>query len=262
MSGRLTALEAMAAERAAAGLILDFDGVLSPIVQDPDTSVLSAQVGESLARLASSLGLVAIISGRPVDFLASRVRIPGIRLLGSYGMEQIQADGSRRVDERAQEWVAKIPAAGQTLTAALAGMAGIKVEQKSVSVAVHWRRAPDHDVAAEAVRAVIGEVADSTGLRIEPGKLVEELRPPIAVDKGSAVAALLANQPLEAVAYAGDDVGDLPALKAVRAVGGYALVVDHGSETDPRLLELADQTYPGTDAFAAWLAELAGAVGA
>jgi trehalose 6-phosphate phosphatase len=262
MSDRLTALEALAAERAAAGLILDFDGVLSPIVQDPATSELPAQAGESLARLVSSLGLVAIISGRPVDFLASQVRIPGIRLLGSYGMEQIQADGSRRVDERAQEWVGKIPAAGQTLRAALTGLAGITVEQKSVSVAVHWRRAPDHDVAAEAVRRVVGEVATATGLRIEPGKLVEELRPPIAVDKGSAVTALLAGQSLKAVAYAGDDVGDLPALTAVRAAGGYALVVDHGSETDPRLRELADQTFPGTDAFAAWLAELAAAAGA
>src|SRR3984957_10152871 len=125
MSGRLTALEAMAAEQAAAGLILDFDGVLSPIVQDPDTSVLPAQVGESLARLASSLVLVAIISGRPVDFLASRVRLHGVRLLGSYGMEQIQADGSRLVEERAQEWVGKIPAAGQRLTVALADLAGV-----------------------------------------------------------------------------------------------------------------------------------------
>ena len=44
--------------------------------------------------------------------------------------------------------------------------------------------------------------------------------------------------------------------------GGYALVVDHGDETDPLLLKLADQTYAGTDRFAAWLADLARATGA
>jgi trehalose 6-phosphate phosphatase len=62
------------------------------------------------------------------------------------------------------------------------------------------------------------------------------------------------------IAYAGDDVGDIPALLAVREAGGYALVVDHGSETDPRLLEIADQTYGGTEEFAVWLAKLAAAI--
>ncbi len=260
MSDRPTALAAIVEEPARAGLILDFDGVLAPIVADPQTSVLPDQVGSTLARLVSLLKLVAIISGRPVEFLASHVQVPGVRLLGSYGMEQIQPDGTRSVDERAAPWVDKVAVATQTLLAAVGGSPGVRVEQKSVSVAVHWRQAPDREVAAEAVRRIIGEVAAATGLRVEPGKLVEELRPPIAVDKGSAVAALLASLGTGAIAYAGDDVGDLPALRAVKAAGGYALVVDHGAETDPRLLALADQSYPGTEAFAAWLAGLAAAI--
>ena len=93
--------------------------------------------------------------------------------------------------------------------------------------------------------------------RAEPGKLVEELRPPIDVDKGSAVAALIAAARPAAVAYAGDDLGDIAALRAVHDAGGYALVVDHGVETDPQLLELADQVFAGTDGFADWLADLA-----
>jgi trehalose 6-phosphate phosphatase len=82
-------------------------------------------------------------------------------------------------------------------------------------------------------------------------------------DAGSAISALLAAHPdLSAFAYAGDDLGDLPALRAARDAGGYALVIDHGQETDPRLLELADDTFPGTEAFADWLAKLADKVGA
>ena len=131
-----------------------------------------------------------------------------------------------------------------------------------MSVVVHWRQTADHAAAADEVRRVTARVAAETGLRLEPGKLVEELRPPIEVDKGSAISALLASRKLATVLYAGDDLGDIPALRAVREDGGYALVVDHGSETDPRLLELADQTYDGTEGFAAWLAELADAIGA
>jgi trehalose 6-phosphate phosphatase len=182
-------------------------------------------------------------------------------LLGSYGMEQ-SWDGERQIDPEAKNWLSQVAAAGRQLNAQLAEDQGIRVEEKSVSVAVHWRQAPDHAVAARRVREVTARVAAETGLRLEPGKLVEELRPPIAMDKGSAIARLMsARENLTLFAYAGDDLGDIPALRAVREAGGYALVVDHGPETDPRMLDLADETYPGTEAFAAWLARLAGAIG-
>lgn len=263
MSSRPTAMQAIAEYPANAGLVMDFDGVLSPIVQDPTTSVMSHEVATTLARLTKALGLVGIISGRPVDFLADRVRVPGIRLLGSYGIEQIQADGRRQIAPPAEAWLERVREASKTLTERLAHSPGVRIEQKTVTVAVHWRQAPDHEAAATLVRRIARETATATGLRLEPGKLVEELRPPIDVDKGSAVIALVEAEKPRTIAYVGDDLGDIPALEAVRAVvGGYALVVDHGPETDRRLLDLADQTYAGNDAFAAWLAELADLIGA
>jgi len=261
MSSLPTAIEALAADPAGSGLVLDFDGVLSPIVEDPTTSAMPDQVAAVLARLAKRLGLVAVMSGRPVGFLEDRVRVAGVKLLGSYGIEQIR-DGVRQMDPEAKEWLGKVREAGQALDELFSASPGIRVEKKSVSVAVHWRQAPDHEAAAEEVRRVAAQIAAQTGLRLEPGKLVEELRPPIDVDKGSAVVALLAAEQPTTFAYVGDDLGDIPALRAARAVGGFALVVDHGPETDPRVLELADQIYSGTDDFAAWLAELADAVGA
>ena len=262
MSDRADAAEALAADPGRSGLALDFDGVLAPIVADPTTSALPDRVAASLTRLAGRLGLVAIISGRPVTFLAERVGVPGVPLLGSYGMEQ-SSDGVRQIDAEAEKWLGQVHSAGQTLRAQLAGSAGIRVEEKSVSVAVHWRQAPDHAAAAEEVRRVTARIAGDLGLRLEPGKLVEELRPPIDVDKGSAISALLAaHRDVSVFAYAGDDLGDIPALRAARDAGGYALVIDHGPETDPRLLELADQTFAGTGAFADWLRELADKVDA
>lgn len=261
MSTRPTAIEALAEDPANSGLVLDFDGVLSPIVEDPATSAMPDRVAAILARLAVRLGLLAVMSGRPVEFLADRITVASVPLLGSYGIEQIR-DGVRRIDPSARKWLGPVREASRALGDSLAEWPGIRVEEKSVSVAVHWRQAPDHAAAASEVRRVTARIAAETGLRLEPGKLVEELRPPVDVDKGSAISALIAAEKLTTIAYAGDDLGDIPALLAVREAGGYALVVDHGPETDPRLLELADQTYDGTDGFAAWLAELAAAIGA
>jgi trehalose 6-phosphate phosphatase len=262
MSDRATAIEALAADPGRSGLVLDFDGVLAPIVADPTTSALPDRVRASLERLAGRLGLVAIVSGRPVAFLTERVGLAGVPLLGSYGMEQ-SVDGVRQIDPEAEKWLTHVHAADRALRQELAGSAGIRVEEKSVSVAVHWRQAPDHAAAAEEVRRITARLANDLGLRLEPGKLVEELRPPIDVDKGSVISALLtAHEDLSAFAYAGDDLGDIPALQAVRNAGGYALVIDHGPETDPRLLELADETFHGTGAFADWLARLADKVDA
>ncbi len=261
MSTRPTAIEALAEDPANSGLVLDFDGVLSPIVEDPATSAMPDRVAAILARLAMRLGLLAVMSGRPAEFLADRITVAGVALLGSYGIEQIR-DGVRRIDPSAKKWLGPVREASRDLGDSLAAWPGIRVEEKSVSVAVHWRQAPDHAAAASEVRRVTARIAAETGLRLEPGKLVEELRPPVDVDKGSAISALIATEKLTTIAYAGDDLGDIPALLAVREAGGYALVVDHGAETDPRLLELADQTYDGTDGFAAWLAELAAAIGA
>ena len=261
MSSRLTAIEALAADPAASGLVLDFDGVLSPIVEDPTASAMPDRVAAVLTRLARPLGLLAVMSGRPAEFLADRVRVAGVPLIGSYGLEQIW-DGKRRIDPDAEQWLGPVREAARDLRDRLATSPGIRVEEKPVSVAVHWRQAPDRAAAADQVRQVTARIATETGLRLEPGKLVEELRPPLDVDKGSAILALLATRKMATIAYAGDDLGDVPALRAVREAGGYALVVDHGSETDPRLLDLADQTYAGTEGFAAWLAELAEVIGA
>ncbi len=259
MSSRPTAIEALAADPASSGLVLDFDGVLAPIIEDPTASAMPDQVAAALGRLAGPLGLLAVISGRPLDFLAARVPVVGVMLLGSYGIEQIR-DGERQVDPEAATWLGPVRDAARTLSDRLAGLPGIRIEDKPASVAVHWRQAPDRAAAAAGVHRVIAEVEARTGLRAEPGKLVEELRPPVAMDKGAAISALLAARKLAAVAYAGDDLGDVPALRAVREAGGYALVVDHGAETDPQLRALADQIFDGTGDFAAWLAELADAL--
>jgi trehalose 6-phosphate phosphatase len=173
-------------------------------------------------------------------------------------MEQL-TDGQLVLAPEAQAWLPAVHDARTVLAAELGSQPGIRIEAKPASVAVHWRQAPDQVAAAELVRTVTARAASRTGLRLEPGKLVEELRPPVGINKGSAVAGLIAAARPAAVAYAGDDLGDIPALRAVREADGYALVVDHGAETDPELLAIADEVYQGTPGFADWLAALADA---
>jgi trehalose 6-phosphate phosphatase len=258
-TSRPTAIEALAAQPAAGALVLDFDGVLAPIVEDPETSAMPELAAASLACLAPSLGTVAVLSGRPASFLTGRVQVPGIRLLGSYGMEEVK-DGNGQLSPAAAGWLAAIGSAREELADLLGTLPGVRIEAKPVSVAVHWRQAPDREAAAARVGRATAQVAAATGLRLEPGKLVFELRPPIDVDKGSAVAALIREARPAVTVYAGDDLGDLPALGVVRDAGGYCLAVDHGAETDPRLLAAADEVLVGTDGFAEWLAELARAI--
>ena len=137
-----------------AGLVMDFDGVLSPIVSDPGQSRLPAGTAELLADLAGALALVALVSGRPVAFLAERATVPGVALLGAYGVET-QRDGRRHVlpeVERFRDTVAQASAELHRRFDGSPGTEGIRVEDKGLAVAVHWRQAADEPAARRLVR--------------------------------------------------------------------------------------------------------------
>ena len=244
-----------------AGVVADFDGTLARIVEDPATSSMVEGAGPALAALAQVLPLVAVVSGRPAAFLAARAAVPGVRLLGLYGLEEVR-DGEVVVRPDAARWQGAVDEARELLAAALPQLPrGVAVEDKGLAVAVHWRRAHDPAAAEARVAAVVADVAARTGLRRDPGKLVEELRPPVERDKGDAVRDLAQETGLDDVAYIGDDLGDLPAFAVARALGGLAVAVDHGPETPAPVLAAADVVVRGAEGVAVWLEELAARVG-
>lgn len=245
----------LAADPASSGVFLDFDGTLAPIVPDPSASRLPEELRPVLAGLAGRLGLVAIVSGRPAAFLLDRVPVPGVRLLGLYGLEEA-LDGEVHPRPEAAEWQPAVRDAVRRLRVALDGLEGVRLEDKGLSVAVHWRHAPDRDLAAREVGLLMASLAPDTGLVREPGKLVEELRPPVEWDKGAAVTALIDELGLEAVCYLGDDLGDLPAFAAVREHGGVAVGVTHGAETPAALPEVVDVLLEADAGVSAWLRSL------
>ena len=199
-------------ERPAETVILsDYDGSLSPIVDRPSDAVALPAALDALAALVGRVGRVGIVSGRPIEFLADRLPVPGLVFAGLYGME-VMIDGRRRVDPAVLPFVDAVAAAADEADERLAGMI---VERKAgVSVTFHWRMAPDR---ADEVLALAAELAARNGLAVLRTRFAVELRPPVAIDKGTVVDPLIAG--FAVAAFAGDDRGDLAAFAALgRAV--------------------------------------------
>lgn len=232
-------------------LILDFDGVLAPIVADPAQSAMPESTREILTGLVARLGRVAIVSGRSASFLAERVMIDGVDLVGLYGLEHVE-QGEVVPDPRIEPFLDDLDRARRVLTETIAEWPGSELEDKGRALAVHWRRAKSGEQAAAPLEAAVREVAGD--LMVEEGKMVVELRPPVAADKGTAVAMLA--EEYVAVAYGGDDVGDLPAFAEVARRGGTVVAVDHGEETDDRVIDGATVVVDGTQGMAEWLQDL------
>ena len=244
-----------AVDSANACLILDFDGTLAPIVDDPATSEMSDHTRSLLVRLVGRLGRLAIVSGRPAGFLAERVRVDGATLVGLYGLEKV-VDGEVVPDPRVEPYTQALDSARERLSEAVSRWPGAELEDKGRALAVHWRRAEERDEAGPALTEAVRESAGD--LVVEDGKMVIELRPPVTADKGTAVAELA--EGFSAVAYAGDDLGDLPAFAEVSGRSGLAVGVDHGPETDAKVRDAVDLLVDGTEGLEAWLADVCDAV--
>ncbi len=193
-------------------LVTDFDGTLAPIVADPAAARPLVGAAEVLARLARQLGLVAVVSGRPVATLAEHLgQVPGLEMVGLYGLERRTPDGAVAVVEGAEEWRSVVGQLARRVTAQ--APVGVGVEPKGLTLTLHWRQAPAESAW---VRRTAEEAADATGLVVHPGRMTVELRPPMGVDKGTAVTEIVGT--LVGAAYLGDDLGDLPAFTALDAL--------------------------------------------
>jgi trehalose 6-phosphate phosphatase len=253
-------LAAMSADPARALVATDYDGTLAPIVEDPAAAAPARGAVAALATLAGRVGTVAVITGRDARdavSLGDLAGVPGLIVLGHYGAQRWQ-DGVLSGPP--------VPPGVQAAREALPGLLaaagvpeGTSVEDKGTALAVHTRRAADPAAALARLRAPLTKLADSTGLTLEPGRLVLELRPP-GMDKGAALRLLAAERGAGSVLYCGDDLGDLAAFAAIRdlrAEGVPGCAVASESSESPRVAAAADLVVDGPYAIAAFLADLA-----
>src|SRR5580704_6520891 len=256
-------LAALIAEPARALIALDFDGTLAPIVDDPSAARAAPDTVAALRRLAGLAGTVAIITGRPAAdaaAFAGVAAVPEVIVLGHYGMQRWERG---RLSSPALPPGLAVARADLPAVLASAGAdPGTWIEDKGEALAVHTRRAAQPQPELERLRGPLTQLASRTGLAVEPGRLVLELRPPGA-DKGQALRDLAAERSAAAVLFCGDDLGDRAAFEAVRelrADGTPGLAVASGSaETPEPIMAEADLVVSGPTGVAELLAGLAGA---
>lgn len=224
---------------------IDFDGTLSPIVDDPDAAVPVDGGAEAVASLVGSGVEVAVISGRPTQFL-SRHLPEGVTIVGLYGLEVLR-DGE--LSEHPNSGVWRETMSDVATGARLRAPEGTRVELKALSITLHYR---EHPELADAVLEYAQVAGRAAGLEVRPARKSVELHPPIQEDKGTALRRLATEHGREgAVVFIGDDVGDLAAFDALDALeqqGRRVLRVAVDSDEAPEaLLERADLVVDGPE---------------
>lgn len=246
---------------AAAGTVvgLDFDGVLSPIVDEPSEAHIHPEAAEVLVDLAEAVRAVAVITGRParqalalgdLDEVGAEIGARGKELFvfGQYGNERWSSTQRRVISPRPPHGLSSFE---RELPGVLrrADAAAAYIEEKGLAVAVHTRRLDDPAAARDRLIEPMRSLAERHGLVLEPGRNVIEVRSP-GMTKGHAVQALVDQLDARGFLFAGDDLGDLDAFDAVdslRRDGLATLLVCSLSDEESALAARADVLVKGPD---------------
>ncbi len=212
-------------------IFFDFDGTLSPIVEQPGAAALAPGTDTALRALAA-LYPVAVLSGRDLADIRDRVGIPGLWYAGSHGFEMVGPDGAYHSNEAAAQAVPLLEQAAGELAEQLVQYPGVHVEHKRYAVAVHYRNAAPETAAT--VTAAVHTVGNRLGLKVTAGRKVVELRPNIDWDKGRTlewiVDQVAGEEPLLPI-FLGDDLTDEDGFDAVLH-DGVGIVVSHNEDGD------------------------------
>lgn len=203
--------------RERAAIFVDFDGTLASIVEEPSAARPLRGTPELLVRLASRFALVAVVSGREASVLARLLgETPGVLIEGLYGLEKIGGDGmvvvAGEIGDAGEVEKWRTAVAEAESRAKSSAPEGAVVEHKGLTLTLHWRN--NRSAATWAEKFAHTELVAS-GLVAERSRMALELRPPVEVNKGSVVERLAAEYRCDAIAYFGDDLGDLPAFDAL-----------------------------------------------
>jgi trehalose-phosphatase len=215
------------------GFFLDLDGTLAPIAPRPDLLRLPAKTRTILSRLASR-HVVCVVSGRGLDDLRQQVGLDSLCYAAAHGHRIVGPAGSGIDLEVGAEHKEELRAAAQELRDRLLSVEGVVLEEKGLSLSVHYRLVPERERPAVA-RAVAGAALSFPALRLTTGKLVHELRPPGDWDKGRAVLWLLETLgwgPRDSCPIClGDDLTDEDMFAAVDGWGVAMVVGDPDRST-------------------------------
>ncbi len=281
----MEALEPLRSDPSSSAVLLDIDGTLAPIVRHAADAHVPEATRALLIEIAKRYRLVGCVSGRRAATARQIVAIGTIAYVGNHGGELLRPGATRpELDPELAAWSGRVGDFATHILTAEHQRLRIRAEDKEAIAAFHWRGAPD-EVAAEAAVREIATRAEQEGFAVHWGRKVLEVRPPVALDKGLGVMALLddrnpdvpgpwipsgvragsageggeangideAGGHVSAALYAGDDTTDLDAFRGLRSLVqagrlARAVCVAVSSEEAPReLVEEADLTIDGPE---------------
>jgi trehalose 6-phosphate phosphatase len=245
-------LKPLKADPERSAILLDVDGVLAPIVEQPDDAHMPETTRRPLIEVAKRYGIVACVSGRRAADARRIVSLGSIDYLGSHGSEVLLAGTiAPELDRELQAWARRVQDfAAEVFDDSLLRLR-VRLEDKEAIAALHWRGVPDEEGAQAAV-ADVAKQAEDAGFTTQWGRKVLEIRPPVRIDKGAGIVRLLADRDMKAAMYVGDDMTDVDAFRGLdelHADGrvGEILKVGVRSDEGPRQLgEEADVMVDGT----------------
>ncbi len=240
-------------------LVTDFDGTLSEIVADPSQASLAPGAREALTILRGRVDVVCVVSGRTLADVRHRVGVDGLVYAGNHGLEWAGLPGAADGSEAATAHLQLAPLV-PALQSALGGLAGVWIEDKGLTLTIHFRAAENAQEVARAVWERASAVAGE-GYRLRPGRLAVEIVPEALTGKERFVQRLIAATGAQGVVALGDDVSDLEVLRLVRrraAEGFPGLAVGvRSDEAPPGLADAADVLLEGPLEATDWLLRVA-----
>ena len=224
------------------GLFSDFDGTLCTFVAYPNQPTLTPHMRELLSAFADRLPIVGLLSGRMATDLRDLVGLSHLHYNGNHGLESLRGDALVVVDA-AREWEAPLAAFVRDLGTPT--IPGVAYHPKRITMSVTYRAAGERERTRQQLRERLEQVNAAYGFVLSEGHTIWEVRPPIAFNKGTALAALIKEFQLEAAIFLGDDRTDIPALTTVRElrnagqIKGLAVAVQ-GEVAVPEVITAAD----------------------
>jgi trehalose 6-phosphate phosphatase len=243
------------------GLITDMDGTISPIPHDFLETPIPPPTIPQLTELASRLDLLAVISGRKAGALREIINITGIEYIGHYGMEWWE-NGRAVLHPDVEAFLADMRAVAAELDT-LRAVGGVIIQDKWATISVHYNKVQHPSVTKQRILDLLQKSPHIQKLKLMDEKTNIGIVPRLDIDKGTAVTRLIKQHHLKSAIYLGDDIGDLPAFRAIRVAReqqnfmGLAVLVTGGA-TSQSLLDEVDFTLDGvpeTTALLNWLVE-------
>ena len=216
-------------------LFLDYDGTLTPIVKRPEDALISDRMKSVLKKCAAKFK-VAVVSGRDMDDLKSKVQVDDLIYAGSHGFRISGPNGLYKEHEKADEILPRLNKIEEKLNRVFPEIdAGVQIDRKRYAVAVHYRNADEKNIPV--VKQKVDEILmENPDFKKGAGKKVIEIKPDVDWHKGKAVLWIMQKLDVDDTnkyipIYIGDDVTDEDAFESISDFGAGILVGSHGKET-------------------------------